>query len=191
MADNKSKRAGGDRQRVAASQGYEVSYFARKHGLTSEQAREIIGRVGNDRKKLNAEAENMATKPVRARGSNRDSAPPTINSNGRTRDRRLVRTSKDKPLARIAVFGGAAAAGVFLWSRRKQIGGQIGKLANDLGRLRQGTEAEGKFAADDTGGAAISVSEASRAGSGGRTQAEIAEEALTLKEIGQTRTIPA
>lgn len=59
MADNKSKRGGGDRKRVAAGQGYEVTYFARKHGLTSEQAREIIKRVGNDREKLNAEAEKV------------------------------------------------------------------------------------------------------------------------------------
>lgn len=189
MADNKSNRGGSDRKRVAASQGYELSYFARKHGLTSEQAREIIGRVGNDRKKLNAEAQNMATKPVKPRGGNRGSARRTINSNGRSRVRRLVRTSTDKPLAMTAVLGGAVAAGVFLWSRRKQISGKIGELANDLGRLRQGTEAEGKFAVDDTGRAAISLSGASRA-SGGRTQAEIAEEALTLKEIGQTRTMP-
>jgi hypothetical protein len=56
MADNKSKRGGGDRKRVAAGQGYEVNYFARKHGLTAQEARDIIKRVGNNREKLNAEA---------------------------------------------------------------------------------------------------------------------------------------
>lgn len=56
MADNKSKRGGADRGRVAAGEGYEVSYFARKHGITSDQARDIIKKVGNDRDKLNAAA---------------------------------------------------------------------------------------------------------------------------------------
>ena len=62
MADDKSKTGGGDRKRVAAGQGYEVNYFARKHGLTTEQAREIIERFGNDREKLNAEAEKASKK---------------------------------------------------------------------------------------------------------------------------------
>ncbi len=62
MADNKSKRGGRDRSRAAAGQGYEVSYFARKHGLTTDQAREIIKRVGNDREKLNAEADKVGKK---------------------------------------------------------------------------------------------------------------------------------
>ena len=33
-----------------------MSYFARKHGITSEQARDLIKRVGNDREKLNEAA---------------------------------------------------------------------------------------------------------------------------------------
>src|SRR5512146_2955350 len=45
-----------DRRRVAGGQAYEVRYFARKHGITIEQAKELIKRVGNDREKLNAEA---------------------------------------------------------------------------------------------------------------------------------------
>ncbi|WP_022682148.1 DUF3606 domain-containing protein [Sphingobium bisphenolivorans] len=56
MADNKTKRGGTDRSRVAASEGYEVNYFARKHKITAEQARELIKKVGNDRDKLNAAA---------------------------------------------------------------------------------------------------------------------------------------
>lgn len=60
MADNKSNRGGRDRQRVAAGQGYEVSYFARKHGISTAQARELIAEVGNDRTKLNAAAEKLA-----------------------------------------------------------------------------------------------------------------------------------
>jgi hypothetical protein len=57
MADNKSKRGGRDRKRVAGGQGYEVSYFATKHGISRDEARKLIDRIGNDREKLNAAAE--------------------------------------------------------------------------------------------------------------------------------------
>jgi hypothetical protein len=40
--------------RVAAGQGNELGYFARKHGLGRDDARKLIDRVGNDRAKLNA-----------------------------------------------------------------------------------------------------------------------------------------
>jgi hypothetical protein len=33
-----------------------VSYFARKHGITREQAAKLINEIGNDREKLNAAA---------------------------------------------------------------------------------------------------------------------------------------
>lgn len=56
MADDKSKRGGADRKRVAGGEGYEVSYFARKHGISKDQAQDLIKRVGNDREKLNAAA---------------------------------------------------------------------------------------------------------------------------------------
>lgn len=56
MADSKTDRGGRDRNRVASGQGYELGYFARKHGISRDQARDLIGRVGNDRIKLNAAA---------------------------------------------------------------------------------------------------------------------------------------
>jgi hypothetical protein len=42
--------------RAYAGQGYEVTRFARKHGITRQQAREIIKKIGNDREKLNEAA---------------------------------------------------------------------------------------------------------------------------------------
>ena len=60
MPDDKSDRGSRDRKRVARGQPYEVSYFARKHGLTRDQARELIQRIGNDRQKLNQAAERLA-----------------------------------------------------------------------------------------------------------------------------------
>ena len=59
MADDKTKTGQADRNRVAGSQGYEVSYFARKHGITTEQARELIARIGNDRASLDAAVEKL------------------------------------------------------------------------------------------------------------------------------------
>ena len=60
MADNKTNRGSRDRGRVAAGQGYELGYFARKHGISRDQARDLIGRIGNDRAKLNAAAQKLS-----------------------------------------------------------------------------------------------------------------------------------
>lgn len=59
MADNTKNRGGRDRSRVAGGQGYELGYFARKHGISREEAKKLIERVGNDRAKLNAAAEKL------------------------------------------------------------------------------------------------------------------------------------
>lgn len=59
MADDRSKRGDADRRRVAAGEGYEVRYFARKHGLSKEQAEGLIKKVGNDRARLNEAAEKL------------------------------------------------------------------------------------------------------------------------------------
>ena len=52
-SDDKSKRGSRDRSRVAAGEQYEVSYFARKHGISAKDARAIIKEAGNDRKAAN------------------------------------------------------------------------------------------------------------------------------------------
>ncbi|MDG4881937.1 DUF3606 domain-containing protein [Mesorhizobium sp. WSM4884] len=59
MADNKSRRGAADRRQVSGGEGYEVNYFARKHGISREQAEALIKRVGIDRDKLNAAAEKL------------------------------------------------------------------------------------------------------------------------------------
>lgn len=59
MADDKTKQDGRDRSRVSGSEGYEVEYFAQKHGLSAQQARELIADVGNDREKLDAAAKKL------------------------------------------------------------------------------------------------------------------------------------
>ena len=59
MPDDKKKTGGGDRKRVAGGEGYELNYFARKHDISKDQARDLIKKIGNDREKLNAAASNL------------------------------------------------------------------------------------------------------------------------------------
>ena len=59
MADNKTKRGAADRNKVAGGEGYEVNYFARKHGISKDQAEKLIKDVGNNREKLNAAASKL------------------------------------------------------------------------------------------------------------------------------------
>jgi hypothetical protein len=56
MGDNKQKVGEPDRSRVSGSEDYEVRYFAEKHGLSLDQARDLISKHGNDRDALNAAA---------------------------------------------------------------------------------------------------------------------------------------
>lgn len=59
MADNKSKRGGADRRTVAGHEDYEVKCFARKHNITTQEAGDLIKRIGNNRDKLNVAAEKL------------------------------------------------------------------------------------------------------------------------------------
>jgi hypothetical protein len=62
MSDNKKLTGKQDRRTVAKGEGYEVAYFARKHGISREQALQLIDKVGNDREKLNKAAEKLKKK---------------------------------------------------------------------------------------------------------------------------------
>jgi Protein of unknown function (DUF3606) len=56
MADNKKKTGTADRSKVAANEGYELAYFAKKHGISQDLARAMIKKIGNNREKLNKAA---------------------------------------------------------------------------------------------------------------------------------------
>ena len=104
------------------------------------------------------------------RGGNRGRTGRNNNPEGRNQYSGIMGSARSNPVAAAAAVGGAVAAGVFLWSRRSQISDQIGNLSDQLSERRQGREG-------DTSGTA---------NSSGRSQTEIAEEALRLKETGQT-----
>ena len=56
MADDKTFVGGQDLARVAGAEDYEVQAFARRHGMTPDEVRDMIGRIGNDREALEREA---------------------------------------------------------------------------------------------------------------------------------------
>ena len=61
MPDDKNKVGQPDRSRVSAEQDYEVRQLVEKHSLSEQQARDLIARIGNDRKKLDQAAEELKT----------------------------------------------------------------------------------------------------------------------------------
>jgi hypothetical protein len=56
MPDNKDITGGADRSQVAGREDYEVQAFASRHGMTPDEVREMIERIGNDRDALEREA---------------------------------------------------------------------------------------------------------------------------------------
>ena len=49
-----------DRKLVASEEQYEVAYFARKHGISADKAKEILDRAGRSREKADALAESQS-----------------------------------------------------------------------------------------------------------------------------------
>ena len=116
------------------------------------------------------------------RGGNRGRRGRNNNPDGRNQYSGLTGAARANPIRAAAAVGGAVAAGVFLWSRRNQISDQIGNLADTISEWREGMGSDGNFAGEET--SADSSRSSTRGGR--RSQAEISEEALTLKEIGET-----
>ena len=63
MADGKKKTGLIDRSKVAATEGYELAYFAKKHGISKDLARAMIRKIGNNREKLNKAAQKIKNSP--------------------------------------------------------------------------------------------------------------------------------
>ena len=87
-------------------------------------------------------------------------------SKGRFDNGSFMSPAYERPLAGVAVAAGVAAAGALLWSRRSQIGEAFSSGMDRLSELK-----------------------AERMG-GTRSQEEISEEALTLKETGRKSKVP-
>ena len=93
-------------------------------------------------------------------GGNRARSSGSKNSGTRKEDGSFLGALRDKPYAAAGVAAGVAAAGAFLWSKRSQIGEAIDSGMEKLDELKAERFGEEK------------------------SQEQIAEEALTLKETG-------
>jgi len=47
MPDDKTKKGPQDQNRISLSEDYEVQYWSKKFGVTPEQLRKVVGKVGN------------------------------------------------------------------------------------------------------------------------------------------------
>ena len=94
-------------------------------------------------------------------------------------------TAKERPFTAAAAAAAAVGAGVFLWSRRNQISDQLSNLSDQIGEWREGLSSTNEFTSSDPTADEGFMAQPARRG-GRKTQTEIAEEALTLKQTGKT-----
>ena len=109
----------------------------------------------------------MATTKSNSRTS-RTTSRRTRDSDGRFASPSWTDSARERPYTTAAIAAGVAGVGAFLWSRR----GQISEMAS-------------------TGMDKLSELKAERMGGSDRDQADIAAEALTLKETGKRAEHPA
>jgi len=117
------------------------------------------------------------------RGGNRNRGRNN-NPEGRNQYSGLMGSARENPLAAAAAVGGAVAAGVFLWSRRNQISDQIGNLSDQLSEWRDGFRSGADLVGEEDSGEEDSLIASPRRRST-KSQSDIADEALTLKETGK------
>ena len=119
------------------------------------------------------------------RGGNRGSRGRNNNPEGRNQYSGMMSTARENPIATAAAVGGAVAAGVFLWSRRSQISDQISNLSDQISEWRDGMGSSGDFSDNSEIATEPFMASATSGKRGKKSQAEISEEALTLKETGK------
>lgn len=105
-----------------------------------------------------------------AKNSNSGGNSRGNNSNG-SWSGSVMDVARDRPIAAAAVAAGAAAAGLFLWSKRGQISQQISDLSDQIGEWTENMgSGSGGTGMDDTAGLTTSSrASSSRATSGSRS----------------------
>lgn len=118
-----------------------------------------------------------------SRNGNRRGTGRSSNNSDRNRTGTRTRGVRDNPLAAAAAVSGAVAAGLFLWSRRNQISDQISDLAEQISDWRENSSADAGYDSDyEEAQDGFIEHSGSSADDDGRTQVDIAHEALALKE---------
>ena len=93
------------------------------------------------------------------------------NASGRNQysDWGVMEMARERPVAAVAAAAGAAAAGLFLWSKRSQIRNQLSNLSDQIGEwtenMRSGSD---EFTMDDTAGL-TATGPTNRSGAGSRS----------------------
>lgn len=120
------------------------------------------------------------------RGGSRGRTGRNNNPEGHNQyDSGWIDTARERPFTAAAAVGGAVAAGVFLWSRRSQITDQLANLSDQISDWREGMMSDSDTM--ESGQNESFMASSGRRG-GRKSQSEIAEEALTLKETGASRS---
>jgi len=121
-------------------------------------------RGGNNRSTAGRRSGSESTNSSSRSGSNRSSSS---NSRSISRSGGVVDLARERPVAAAAVAAGAAAAGLFLWTRRTQITDQISNLSDQIGEWTEsfGSGESDQFG-DDTGGLTSSARGMSETGGG-------------------------
>lgn len=98
----------------------------------------------------------------------------------------VVDMARERPVAAATIAVSAAAAGLFLWSKRSQISNQLSSLSDQIGKW---TESAGNDIGDDTGGLAMSGS-INRRSSGARraSRRRISETGADIIDAATDRT---
>ena len=79
----------------------------------------------------------------------------------------VMEIARERPIAAAAVAAGAAAAGLFLWSRRSQISNQLSNISEQIGEWTDNFGSGSSFDNnDDTAGLTSSTSTSNRSTSG-------------------------
>ena len=115
-----------------------------------------------------------STKRTRTRSGER-----TRTSGKPAEQHRLANQARQSRLKAALALGGAVAAGLFLWSRRSSVSDRFNETGEQLGDLRENAGAERQDPGPNVGQEAPQPRRRAR-----RSQADIAQEALTLKQLG-------
>lgn len=94
-------------------------------------------------------------------GNNRGSRNNNPSGRNQYSDWGVMDVARERPMAAAAVAAGAAAAGLFLWSKRAQISDQLSNLSDQFSEWRESVGSSDEFG-DDTGGLTISRQTTSR-----------------------------
>src|SRR4051794_9527608 len=91
--------------------------------------------------------------------------PKNSSRGSRRNDWGVSEMARERPLATAAVAAGAAAAGLFLWSRRAQITDQLSSLSDQLGEWTDNmSSGSGQWASGDESGSSTTGSSSRSSG---------------------------